>query len=95
MKKLANVEAIELPPKDMMFLSALGIYAMYDNEEALQYVGLTRRVSTNLDIHLKENFELCIFVKVLSLFISLSLVLSFELNFVFKETKKCLISNWH
>jgi hypothetical protein len=93
MRKLANVEDVELPPKDMTFLATLGIYAMYDKEGDLQYVGLMHRVSTILDIHLKEYFEFCGFVKVFSL--SLRLVLSFELSFVFEETKKCLISSWH
>jgi hypothetical protein len=67
MRKLLDVEAVKLPPKDMTFPIALKIYAMYDKEKDLQYVGLTCWVSTNLDIHLKENFELYNFVKVLFL----------------------------
>jgi hypothetical protein len=96
-RKLADVEPVELPPKDTTFPAAPGIYAVYDKEGDLQYVGLTRRVSTSLDTHLKENSELCGSVKVLSLSLSLSLglVLSFELSFVFEETKKCLISSCH
>jgi hypothetical protein len=58
MKKLVDVEAIKLPPKDMTFLATLRIYVMFDKEWDLQYVGFTHGVSTNLDIHLKENFEL-------------------------------------
>ncbi len=94
-RKLADVEHVELPPKDTTFPAAPGIYAVYDKEGDLQYVGLTRRVSTSLDIHLKENSELCGSVKVLSLSPPLGIVLSFELSFVFEETKKCLISSWH
>jgi len=94
-RKLADVEHVELPPKDTTFPAAPGIYAVYDKEGDLQYVGLTRRVSTSLDIHLKENSELCGSVKVLSLSAPLGLVLSFELSFLFEETKKCLISRWH
>ncbi len=92
-RKLTDVEDVELPPKDTTFLATLGIYAMYDKEGDLQYVGLMHRVFTILDIHLKEYFEFCGFVKLLSF--SLKLVLSFELSFVFEETKKCLISSWH
>ncbi|CAK9222616.1 unnamed protein product [Sphagnum troendelagicum] len=62
-RKLADVEHVELPPKDTTFPAAPGIYAVYDKEGDLQYVGLTRRVSTSLDIHLKENSELCGSVK--------------------------------
>jgi hypothetical protein len=69
-RKLADVEPVELPPKDTTFPAAPGIYAVYDKEGDLQYVGLTRRVSTSLDIHLKENSELCGSVKVLSLSLS-------------------------
>jgi hypothetical protein len=67
MSKLADVEDVELPPKDMTFPTALGIYAVYNKEGDLQYVGLMCQVSTNLDIHLKENYELCGIVKVISL----------------------------
>ncbi len=61
---------------------------MYDKEGDFQYVGLMCWVSISLDNHLKENFEFCSYVKIL-------LILSFELNFVFEETKKCFISNLH
>jgi hypothetical protein len=70
MSKLADVEDVKLPPKDTTFPTTLGIYAVYDKEGDLQYVGLMCQVSTNLDIHLKENFEFCGFVKVF--FFSLS-----------------------
>ncbi len=36
-----DVEAIELPPKDMTFPTASGIYVVYGKEGDLQYVGLT------------------------------------------------------
>ncbi len=41
MKKLVDVEVVELPLDDMTFPTALGIYAVYDKEGDLQYVGLT------------------------------------------------------
>jgi hypothetical protein len=40
MKKLVDVEVVELPPKDTTFPTASGIYAMYDKEGDLQYVDL-------------------------------------------------------
>jgi hypothetical protein len=42
MKKLVDVEAIKIPPKDMTFPFAPKIYAVYDKEKDLQDVGLTR-----------------------------------------------------
>ncbi len=69
-EKVSGREVVELPPKDMTFPAALGIYAVYDKEKD-QHVGHACQVSTNLDIHLKENFELCDFMKVLFLFLFL------------------------
>jgi len=69
-EKISGREAVELPPKDMTFPAALGIYAVYDKEKN-QHVGPACQVSTNLDIHLKENFEHCDFMKVLFLFLFL------------------------
>jgi hypothetical protein len=48
MRKLVDVEDVELPPKDTTFPTALGIYAVYDKEGDLQYVGLMHRVSPAL-----------------------------------------------
>ncbi len=49
-RKLVDVEVVNFPPKDMTFPVASRIYAVYDKEWDLQYVGFTCRVSTNLDI---------------------------------------------
>ena len=63
-KKLADVESVELTDDVSVFPSAPGIYAVYDKTGSLQYVGLSRRVSSSLQSHLRDLPELCAFAKV-------------------------------
>jgi len=62
-KKLADVESVELTDDVSVFPSAPGIYAVYDKAGSLQYVGLSRRVSSSLQSHLRDLPELCAFAK--------------------------------
>lgn len=63
-KKLADVESVELTDDVSVFPSAPGIYAVYDKAGSLQYVGLSRRVSSSLQSHLRDLPELCATAKV-------------------------------
>jgi Grx4 family monothiol glutaredoxin len=57
---LAEVEPVELTDAASgSFPAAPGIYAVYDKTGALQYVGLSRRVSASLQSHLRDLPELC------------------------------------
>lgn len=46
------------------FPDAPGVYAIFDKEGKLQYMGLSRRVSASIDIHQKDLPELCVSAKV-------------------------------
>lgn len=60
---------MELNPESLSFPAAPGIYAVYDKAGDLQYVGLSRRVSSSLQSHVRELPEFCATVKVLDGFI--------------------------
>ncbi|KAG6552876.1 hypothetical protein Mapa_005531 [Marchantia paleacea] len=65
LQKLGEVESVELTSDSSKeFPAAPGVYAIYDKEGKLQYVGISRRVSSSIQSHLQDLPELCGSVKV-------------------------------
>ncbi|BFI25074.1 hypothetical protein AXG93_773s1130 [Marchantia polymorpha subsp. ruderalis] len=64
-QKLGEVDAVDLSSDGSKeFPAAPGVYAIYDKEGKLQYVGISRRVSSSIQSHLQDLPELCASVKV-------------------------------
>ena len=40
-----------------------GVYAVYDNDETLQYIGLSRKIKASVKLHMFELPELCFSVR--------------------------------
>ncbi|XP_075639614.1 bifunctional monothiol glutaredoxin-S16, chloroplastic [Castanea sativa] len=67
-KDLAETELIAVPPLpdevNGKFPSDAGVYAVYDNKEELQFIGISRDIAASVTVHLKSVPELCSAVKV-------------------------------
>ncbi|KAK3018042.1 hypothetical protein RJ639_004532 [Escallonia herrerae] len=66
--KLAETEAVPVPPESEEFAgkfpSVSGVYAVYDENDDLQFVGISRNISASVLSHRKSVPELCRGVKV-------------------------------
>ncbi|KAK2980022.1 hypothetical protein RJ640_020048 [Escallonia rubra] len=66
--KLAETEAVLVPPESDEFVwkfpSVSGVYAVYDENNDIQFVGISRNISASVLSHLKSVPELCRAVKV-------------------------------
>ncbi|KAK9986134.1 hypothetical protein SO802_031085 [Lithocarpus litseifolius] len=67
-KNLTETELIAVPPLpdevSGKFPSDAGVYAVYDNNEELQFIGISRDIAASVTVHLKSVPELCSAVKV-------------------------------
>ena len=68
--KLSETELIPLPPKPEeiagKFPTESGVYAVYDQNDVLQFIGITRSIAASVLTHRKSVPELCCSVKVCS-----------------------------
>jgi hypothetical protein len=67
-KNLSETELVAVPPEaeDLSgkFPSYAGVYAVYDQNEELQFIGISRDIAASVTIHRKSVPELCCSVKV-------------------------------
>lgn len=65
-KKLDEVEAVDLSSGEggSDIPAAAGVYAVYDKEGKLQFLGISRRISASVQTHLQDVPDLCGSVKV-------------------------------
>ncbi|KAK1434622.1 hypothetical protein QVD17_00370 [Tagetes erecta] len=61
---LGKLSDTELVPVSSLFPSAAGVYAVYDNNSDLQFVGLSRNIQSSILNHRKTVPELCGSIKV-------------------------------
>ena len=65
---LSQTELVPLPPDaeqlSQQFPSAAGVYAVYDGEDELQFIGISRNIAASVLGHWKSVPELCRSVKV-------------------------------
>ncbi|KAL3700523.1 hypothetical protein R1sor_018545 [Riccia sorocarpa] len=64
-QKLGDVDSVELTNESCKgFPASPGVYAIFDKEGELQYIGISRRVSASIQSHLQDLPELCASAKV-------------------------------
>ncbi|XP_002982642.2 bifunctional monothiol glutaredoxin-S16, chloroplastic [Selaginella moellendorffii] len=64
-RKLSEVESSSIVPEELSKIpAAQGVYAIYDKQGELQFVGMSRRISTSVQGHARDLPELCGAVKV-------------------------------
>lgn len=63
-QKLEDTASFSLPDHLSKLPPSPGIYAVYDKDSELQFIGLTRRISSSLSFHVQAVPELCSTVKV-------------------------------
>ncbi|XP_041023797.1 bifunctional monothiol glutaredoxin-S16, chloroplastic [Juglans microcarpa x Juglans regia] len=67
-KKLSETEIVPVPPASEElsgnFPSDAGVYAIYDKNEELQFIGISRNIAASVTVHQKSVPELCCSVKV-------------------------------
>ncbi|GFZ02191.1 CAX-interacting protein 2 [Actinidia rufa] len=68
LRKLSEVEIVGVPPESVeiagKFPPEAGVYAVYDANSDLQFVGISRNIAASVDSHRKSVPELCCSVKV-------------------------------
>lgn len=67
-KNLGETEAVAVSPENDglvgELLSGAGVYAVYDKNDDLQFIGLSRNIAASISAHRKSVPELCGSVKV-------------------------------
>ena len=67
-KNLSETELVSVPPEaedvSGKFPSYAGVYAVYDQNEELQFIGISRDIAASVTLHRKSVPELCCSVKV-------------------------------
>lgn len=70
LSKISESELVAVPPEpDQLsgeFPSASGVYAVYDKNSDLQFIGISRNIAASVLGHRKSVPELCVSVKVIS-----------------------------
>lgn len=64
-KTLTETELLPITEADSI-PSDSGVYAVYDKNDELQFVGISRNIAASVSTHLKSVPELCVSVKVIS-----------------------------
>uniref|UniRef100_A0A803MK74 Glutaredoxin domain-containing protein n=1 Tax=Chenopodium quinoa TaxID=63459 RepID=A0A803MK74_CHEQI len=65
LKKISEADSISLSPEnDGSVTSDCGVYAVYDSNGQVQFIGLSRNIAASVDLHRKKVPELCSSVKV-------------------------------
>ena len=66
--KLSDMESVPVPPESdavsAVFPPASGVYAVYDKNGDMQFVGLSRNIQSSILYHQKSVPELCASIKV-------------------------------
>lgn len=87
-KKLSESDSVPFSPEnDVSLTSDSGVYAVYDSNGELQFIGLSKNVAASVDTHRKKVPELCSSIKVPNLWI----VEEFYLKFVWLIWKSHLL----
>lgn len=84
LKNLAETDLVPIPPETDaipgIFPSSSGVYAVYDGNDDLQFIGISRNIATSVVTHRKSVPQLCFSIKVIhyyfpwfTLLVSLSL----------------------
>lgn len=64
-KKLSESDSVPFSPEnDVSLTSDSGVYAVYDSNGELQFIGLSKNVAASVDTHRKKVPELCSSIKV-------------------------------
>ncbi|CAN6469905.1 unnamed protein product [Victoria cruziana] len=64
-RKLVESETISIEAEPTVQVPSLpGVYAVYDNENTLQFIGISRNIAASVSTHLETVRHLCSFVKV-------------------------------
>lgn len=96
-KSLGETEAVAVSPEDGQSAGELpsgsGVYAVYDTNGDVQFIGLSRNIAASVAAHWKSVPELCGSVKVRAFWFYLVLV-SEKKNYCLENDSFCVVQPW-
>lgn len=95
-KNLSDAELVAVPLTaeefNSKFPSETGVYAVYDKNDELQFVGISRNIAASVFSHLKSVPELCCSVKVcICLFYLFSLIIMISLQYLIERNNNFIL----
>lgn len=95
-KTLSDTELVAVPLTaeefNSKFPSETGVYAVYDKNDELQFVGISRNIAASVFSHLKSVPELCCSVKVcICLFYLFSLIIMISLQYLIERNNNFIL----